>query len=371
MARVGRPGRGGLPPARVRDRPARRRVCSPRARCWAASTSSATRATSCCARPARCPATCTSCGGCATARATTWSTATPAWATRCRRRSGIRLADETRDVFAMVGDGGYLMMPTELVTAVQERVKVIVVLVQNHGFHSIGSLSEELGSQRFGTRYRYRDTESGRLDGDAAARRPGRQRAQPRRARDRGRLARRAGEGDPAGQGGTGRRRPGAHPRADRPARATHPTASPGGTSRSARSPSWSRPPTPTSATSSTSGDQRPYLVPHDRRDRVPRRRVMTKPALIGSAPDSWGVWYADDPGRRCRGSGSWTRSPVPATRASSWDPYGYLPTDPSRLRDELDQRGPHRHRRHDLRAPAPPGLLGVDVGRGRPPSPS
>ncbi len=79
---------------------------------------------------------------------------------------GVRLADESRDVFAMVGDGGYLMMPTELVTAVQERVKVIVVLVQNHGFHSIGSLSEELGSQRFGTRYRYRDSGSGRLDGD-------------------------------------------------------------------------------------------------------------------------------------------------------------------------------------------------------------
>jgi 3D-(3,5/4)-trihydroxycyclohexane-1,2-dione acylhydrolase (decyclizing) len=78
---------------------------------------------------------------------------------------GIRLADESRDVFAMVGDGGYLMMPTELVTAVQERIKVIVVLVQNHGFHSIGSLSEELGSQRFGTRYRYRDA-VGRLEGD-------------------------------------------------------------------------------------------------------------------------------------------------------------------------------------------------------------
>ncbi|WP_270887052.1 3D-(3,5/4)-trihydroxycyclohexane-1,2-dione acylhydrolase (decyclizing) [Pedococcus sp. 5OH_020] len=78
---------------------------------------------------------------------------------------GIRLADRTRDVFAMVGDGGYLMMPTELVTAVQERLKVIVVLVQNHGFHSIGSLSEGLGSQRFGTRYRYRDGGSGRLDG--------------------------------------------------------------------------------------------------------------------------------------------------------------------------------------------------------------
>ncbi|MEP6629832.1 MAG: thiamine pyrophosphate-dependent enzyme, partial [Lapillicoccus sp.] len=79
---------------------------------------------------------------------------------------GIRLADPDRDVFAMVGDGGYLMMPTELVTAVQERVKVVVVLVQNRGFHSIGSLSESLGSQRFGTRYRYRDEQSHRLDGD-------------------------------------------------------------------------------------------------------------------------------------------------------------------------------------------------------------
>jgi 3D-(3,5/4)-trihydroxycyclohexane-1,2-dione acylhydrolase (decyclizing) len=70
-----------------------------------------------------------------------------------------------RDVFVMVGDGSYLMMATELVTAVQEGVKVIIVLVQNHGYASIGSLSESLGSQRFGTRYRAR-TSSGRLDGD-------------------------------------------------------------------------------------------------------------------------------------------------------------------------------------------------------------
>ncbi|GIL34798.1 3D-(3,5/4)-trihydroxycyclohexane-1,2-dione acylhydrolase (decyclizing) [Phycicoccus sp. DTK01] len=77
---------------------------------------------------------------------------------------GVALADDTRDVVAMVGDGGYLMMPTELVVAVQERVKLVVVLVQNHGFHSIGSLSEGLGSQRFGTSYEYRGAE-GRLDG--------------------------------------------------------------------------------------------------------------------------------------------------------------------------------------------------------------
>ncbi|GII30010.1 3D-(3,5/4)-trihydroxycyclohexane-1,2-dione acylhydrolase (decyclizing) [Planotetraspora mira] len=79
---------------------------------------------------------------------------------------GVRLADPDRDVFVLVGDGSYLMMPTELVTAVQERLKIIVVLVQNHGFHSIGSLSESLGSQRFGTRYRYRNDATGRLDGE-------------------------------------------------------------------------------------------------------------------------------------------------------------------------------------------------------------
>ncbi|WP_029537892.1 3D-(3,5/4)-trihydroxycyclohexane-1,2-dione acylhydrolase (decyclizing) [Rhodococcus erythropolis] len=77
---------------------------------------------------------------------------------------GVRMACPDRDVFVMVGDGSYLMMATELVTAVQERLKVIVVLVQNHGFASIGSLSESLGSQRFGTQYRYRSND-GRLDG--------------------------------------------------------------------------------------------------------------------------------------------------------------------------------------------------------------
>ncbi|SDT35190.1 3D-(3,5/4)-trihydroxycyclohexane-1,2-dione acylhydrolase (decyclizing) [Jiangella sp. DSM 45060] len=79
---------------------------------------------------------------------------------------GVRMAAPDRDVFVMVGDGSYLMMAQELVTAVQERVKVVVVLVQNHGFASIGSLSESLGSQRFGTAYRYRGDRSGRLDGD-------------------------------------------------------------------------------------------------------------------------------------------------------------------------------------------------------------
>ena len=77
---------------------------------------------------------------------------------------GVRMAAPDRDVFVMVGDGSYLMMATEIVTAVQEGVKVIPVLVQNHGFASIGGLSESVGSQRFGTDYRYR-SQDGRLDG--------------------------------------------------------------------------------------------------------------------------------------------------------------------------------------------------------------
>jgi 3D-(3,5/4)-trihydroxycyclohexane-1,2-dione acylhydrolase (decyclizing) len=79
---------------------------------------------------------------------------------------GVKMACPDRDVFVMVGDGSYLMMATELVTAVQENLKIITVLVQNHGYASIGSLSESLGSQRFGTRYRYRSAETHRLDGD-------------------------------------------------------------------------------------------------------------------------------------------------------------------------------------------------------------
>jgi 3D-(3,5/4)-trihydroxycyclohexane-1,2-dione acylhydrolase (decyclizing) len=81
---------------------------------------------------------------------------------------GIKMADPDREVIVMVGDGSYLMMAQELVTAVQEGVKLTVVLVQNHGFQSIGALSESLGSQRFGTRYRYRGTDT-RLPVDLAA----------------------------------------------------------------------------------------------------------------------------------------------------------------------------------------------------------
>jgi 3D-(3,5/4)-trihydroxycyclohexane-1,2-dione acylhydrolase (decyclizing) len=77
---------------------------------------------------------------------------------------GAKLAAPDREVFVLVGDGSYLMMASELVTAVQEGIKLVVVCVDNHGFGSIGNLSESVGSQRFGTSYRFRSPD-GRLDG--------------------------------------------------------------------------------------------------------------------------------------------------------------------------------------------------------------
>jgi len=79
---------------------------------------------------------------------------------------GIKMAAPDREVFSLVGDGSYLMMAQEIVTAVSEGIKLVVVIVQNHGFASIGELSEKLGSQRFGTYYRYRNPRSGKLDGE-------------------------------------------------------------------------------------------------------------------------------------------------------------------------------------------------------------
>jgi 3D-(3,5/4)-trihydroxycyclohexane-1,2-dione acylhydrolase (decyclizing) len=79
---------------------------------------------------------------------------------------GARIADPTREVFVFLGDATYLMMPSELATAVQEGIKIIIVLVDNHGFGSISSLSRSVGSAAFGCKLRYRNAESGQLDGD-------------------------------------------------------------------------------------------------------------------------------------------------------------------------------------------------------------
>jgi 3D-(3,5/4)-trihydroxycyclohexane-1,2-dione acylhydrolase (decyclizing) len=79
---------------------------------------------------------------------------------------GVKLAAPERHVCVLVGDGSYLMMAQEIVTAVQERIALTIVLLDNQGFASIGGLSESVGGGGFGTRYRYRNPETGDLDGD-------------------------------------------------------------------------------------------------------------------------------------------------------------------------------------------------------------
>jgi len=79
---------------------------------------------------------------------------------------GIKMADPSRDVYVMVGDGSYLMMCSEIVTAVQEGIKLNIIVLDNHGFSSIGGLSQSVGSAGFGTDYRYRVPATGQLNGE-------------------------------------------------------------------------------------------------------------------------------------------------------------------------------------------------------------
>ncbi|MFJ5710119.1 3D-(3,5/4)-trihydroxycyclohexane-1,2-dione acylhydrolase (decyclizing) [Streptomyces sp. NPDC093105] len=74
---------------------------------------------------------------------------------------GVLLAAPGRPVWALVGDGTYLMNPTEIVTAVQERLPLKLVILQNHGYASIGGLSEAVGAERYGTDYRLRAADGG------------------------------------------------------------------------------------------------------------------------------------------------------------------------------------------------------------------
>jgi 3D-(3,5/4)-trihydroxycyclohexane-1,2-dione acylhydrolase (decyclizing) len=77
---------------------------------------------------------------------------------------GVKMADPSREVYVMCGDGSYLMMNSEIVTSIQEGYKLTIVLVDNSGFASIGALSRSVGSQGFGTQYRYRKNGSLGLD---------------------------------------------------------------------------------------------------------------------------------------------------------------------------------------------------------------
>jgi 3D-(3,5/4)-trihydroxycyclohexane-1,2-dione acylhydrolase (decyclizing) len=90
---------------------------------------------------------------------------------------GIKMAAPEREVYVLVGDGSYLMMSAEIVTSIQERQKLIIVLMDNSGYKSIGALSRSVGSSGFGTRYvfpeelgNYQDEKASneRLPGDEA-----------------------------------------------------------------------------------------------------------------------------------------------------------------------------------------------------------
>ena len=76
----------------------------------------------------------------------------------------MKMADASREVYVMVGDGSYLMMAQEIVTSLQEQLKVNILVLDNHGFSSIGGLSQACGGGGFGTEYRYRG--NGNLEGD-------------------------------------------------------------------------------------------------------------------------------------------------------------------------------------------------------------
>lgn len=78
---------------------------------------------------------------------------------------GAKMADPLREIYVMVGDGSYLMMSQEIVTSVQEGYKLTIILINNNGYSSIGGLSNSLGTNGFGTHYKYRSKKTGQLDG--------------------------------------------------------------------------------------------------------------------------------------------------------------------------------------------------------------
>jgi 3D-(3,5/4)-trihydroxycyclohexane-1,2-dione acylhydrolase (decyclizing) len=81
---------------------------------------------------------------------------------------GAKMADPSREVYVLVGDGSYLMLHTEIVTSILEGYKLIIVVVDNGGFQCIRGLQTSCGSPAFGNELRYRNQATGRLDGDYA-----------------------------------------------------------------------------------------------------------------------------------------------------------------------------------------------------------
>jgi 3D-(3,5/4)-trihydroxycyclohexane-1,2-dione acylhydrolase (decyclizing) len=82
---------------------------------------------------------------------------------------GVKMAAPDREVYVLVGDGSYLMLAQEIVTSIQEGVRLTILILDNHGFASIGGLSQSVGCSGFLTQYRQRDRRSGLLEGDMLA----------------------------------------------------------------------------------------------------------------------------------------------------------------------------------------------------------
>ncbi len=78
---------------------------------------------------------------------------------------GVKMAEPEREVYALVGDGSYMMLHSELATSIQERQKINVILLDNMTFGCINNLQMEHGMDSFGTEFRYRNPETGKLDG--------------------------------------------------------------------------------------------------------------------------------------------------------------------------------------------------------------
>ena len=79
---------------------------------------------------------------------------------------GVKLAEPAKEVYAMVGDGSYQMLHSELITSLQERKKINILLFDNSGFGCINNLQMSNGMGSFGTEFRYRNDETGKLNGN-------------------------------------------------------------------------------------------------------------------------------------------------------------------------------------------------------------
>ena len=79
---------------------------------------------------------------------------------------GVKMADTDREVYVICGDASYLMLPSDIITTIQEGYKITIILINNEGYASIGGLSNSVGGEGFGTHFKYRNPKTGQLDGD-------------------------------------------------------------------------------------------------------------------------------------------------------------------------------------------------------------